>query len=110
MLERSKDTQPDASDGHNGYVIDTKGIVDDGSDTQLRTASDGHTVLIPQPTDDPNDPLNWSSRKKHTILFVISVLAALPDFGSSLGAVTLIPQAVYARLHGRSFAMRLTSR
>ncbi|CAG8883002.1 unnamed protein product [Penicillium egyptiacum] len=28
-------------------------------------------VLIPQPSDDPKDPLNWSPRKKNFMLFVI---------------------------------------
>lgn len=29
-------------------------------------------MLNPQPSEDPNDPLNWSSLEKHTILFVLS--------------------------------------
>lgn len=61
----------------------------------LRTARDGKTVLIPQPSSDPNDPLNWSSVKKHVILFVITMVAFMPDFGSSIGIVALLPQAVY---------------
>lgn len=28
-------------------------------------------VLVPQPTDDPNDPLNWSKFEKHSILCII---------------------------------------
>lgn len=59
----------------------------------LKTAKDNHTVLIPQPSDDPRDPLNWSPVKKHVILFIISFAAFLPDYGSATGAVTLIPQA-----------------
>lgn len=59
----------------------------------LRTAKDGHTLLIPQPSSDPQDPLNWSHFKKHSILFIISFAAFLPDYGSATGAVTLIPQA-----------------
>lgn len=59
----------------------------------LKTANDGHTVLIPQPSESPRDPLNWSPVKKHIILFIISFAAFLPDFGSATGAVTLIPQA-----------------
>jgi hypothetical protein len=59
----------------------------------LKTAKDGHTVLIPQPSDDPRDPLNWSPFKKHVILLIISFAAFLPDYGSAVGAVTLIPQA-----------------
>ncbi|KAL5498209.1 hypothetical protein ACEPAH_2339 [Sanghuangporus vaninii] len=30
-----------------------------------------HIVLVPQPSDDPNDPLNWSQMKKHTVFFVL---------------------------------------
>jgi len=75
-----------------GYVVDvdTEATSNDGG---LKVAKDGHTRLIPQPSDDPNDPLNWSWGKKHVILFVISWASFLPDFGSATGAVTLIPQA-----------------
>ncbi|KAF2721797.1 MFS general substrate transporter [Polychaeton citri CBS 116435] len=76
-----------------GYVLDAGRHGSDIGD--LKTTEDGKTVLIPQPTDSPDDPLNWSTRKKHTILFLISAIAFLPDFGSSMGAVTLIPQSKY---------------
>ncbi len=26
-----------------------------------------HIVLVPQPSDDPNDPLNWPQWKKHMV-------------------------------------------
>ena len=32
-------------------------------------------VLIPQPTDDPHDPLNWSPRRKLLILFIVTAAA-----------------------------------
>jgi hypothetical protein len=72
-----------------GYVTD---IADDRS-VNVKTAQDGHTILIPQPSDDPRDPLNWSPTRKHVILFIISFTAFLPDYGSATGAVTLLPQA-----------------
>ena len=34
----------------------------------LKLAKDGVTVLIPQPSDDPDDPLNWSWVQKHSAL------------------------------------------
>ncbi|KAK5653437.1 hypothetical protein OQA88_8922 [Cercophora sp. LCS_1] len=74
-----------------GYIIDTEAA---GSDAGLKVAKDGHTRLIPQPSDDPSDPLNWSWGKKHVVLFVISWASFLPDYGSATGAVTLIPQAI----------------
>lgn len=73
-----------------GYVID-----DSEEGEGVRYAKDGHTRLIPQPSDDPNDPLNWSWRKKHIILLVVAAAAFLPDYGSATGAVTLEAQAVY---------------
>ncbi|KAK2671638.1 Major facilitator superfamily [Fusarium oxysporum f. sp. vasinfectum] len=72
-----------------GYIAK----VDTEHHGNLKTAKDGHTVLIPQPSDDARDPLNWSPVKKHVILFIISFAAFLPDYGSATGAVTLIPQA-----------------
>lgn len=71
-----------------GYITEV-GV--DGSGRKV--AKDGHTVLIPQPSEAPQDPLNWSSFKKHLILLIISLTAFLPDYGSATGAVTLIPQA-----------------
>lgn len=72
-----------------GYVIDDA----DQSHGELKRAPDGHTILIPQPSDDPDDPLNWSWFMKHLMLFIVSLTALLPDYGSATGAVTLIPQA-----------------
>lgn len=62
-----------------------------GPNTKL--AKDGLTILIPQPSEDPEDPLNWSPVKKHAILFIVSWAALLPDYGSGSGAVTLLQQA-----------------
>ncbi|KKY16357.1 putative mfs transporter [Phaeomoniella chlamydospora] len=73
-----------------GYIVDTEGGI---SSQGLKLAKDGHTVLIPQPSDDPEDPLNWSSAKKTIVLLVVSWASLLPDYGSATGAVTLIPQA-----------------
>jgi hypothetical protein len=93
-----------------GYVLDAQ--AGDASTRHLKTTKDGKTILIPQPSDDPNDPLNWSQTKKNIILGVVSFTgmlirstapidiqklnndaALLPDYGSATGAVTLIPQA-----------------
>lgn len=71
-----------------GYVID-----DSEGGEGVKYAADGHTRLIPQPSDDPNDPLNWTRWKKHAILFVVAAAAFLPDYGSATGAVTLELQA-----------------
>ena len=50
-------------------------------------------TLVPEPSDSPQDPLNWSWSKKHTILLVLSATAFLPDYGAASGASTQLPQA-----------------
>lgn len=72
-----------------GYIITET----NGAHSNLKHAPDGTTILLPQPSDDKNDPLNWSWTKKHLILIIISMTAFLPDYGSATGAVTLLPQA-----------------
>lgn len=87
-LNSTKATLPEWRET-DGYTVN----VDVEHRGELKTAKDGHTVLIPQPSDDPRDPLNWSPLKKHVILVIISFAAFLPDYGSATGAVTLIAQA-----------------
>ncbi|KZO99734.1 MFS general substrate transporter [Calocera viscosa TUFC12733] len=77
-----------------GYVLDAAVYrAEHAGGKALKTASDGHTILIPQPSDDPRDPLNWSQNHKNLLLFIISWAAFLPDYGSATGAVTLLPQS-----------------
>jgi hypothetical protein len=79
-------------EGENGYRIDPKLFAETAG---LKLSSDGRNVLIPQPNDDPNNPLNWSYGKKALILGIITAASFLPDYGSATGAVTLIPQSKY---------------
>lgn len=58
----------------------------------------GDQTLDPQPTSDPNDPLNWSSAKKHLFLFIVACTAFLPDYGSSTGAITNLVQPAYVSI------------
>jgi hypothetical protein len=37
----------------------------------------GDTVLIPQPSDDPNDPLNWSELWKNSVLMILGLALAV---------------------------------
>ncbi|CAG8949735.1 hypothetical protein HYFRA_00004054 [Hymenoscyphus fraxineus] len=36
-----------------------------------------HVILVPQPTDSPNDPLNWPLWKKDSILLIVGLSAAV---------------------------------
>ncbi|ORY18969.1 hypothetical protein BCR34DRAFT_609954 [Clohesyomyces aquaticus] len=46
------------------------------------------------PSDEKDDPLNWSKYKKHVLLFVVSAASFLLHFTSAIGAVALVPQSV----------------
>ena len=75
-----------------GYIVDAEELGVDH--VELKLAPDGHTILVPQPSDDPNDPLNWSSFKKNLILIILTMTSFTPDYGSATGAVDLIPQSL----------------
>ena len=83
---------------HSDHVLDINALGAEGRG--LKTARDGKTVLIPQPSGDPNDPLNWSPLKKHAILLVIAVVAFSANYASTVGIVTLLPQAMYVAMGG----------
>ncbi|BGP47457.1 hypothetical protein JCM10450v2_003309 [Rhodotorula kratochvilovae] len=59
--------------------------VEDAQAAGLKVAKDGRTVLVPQPSDDPRDPLNWTERKKFTILIIVALAAFVGDFQSGAG-------------------------
>ncbi|KAH6720575.1 MFS transporter-like protein [Leptodontidium sp. 2 PMI_412] len=47
------------------------------------TGKNAHVVLTPQPSDDPNDPLNWSTTRKMTIMLITGFGTVL--YGSTFG-------------------------
>jgi MFS family permease len=53
----------------NSYLVDL-----DGHMTAARHSDkDSHIVLIPTPSDDPDDPLNWTKKRKWLSLFCMVV-------------------------------------
>ncbi|KAJ6438101.1 MFS general substrate transporter [Purpureocillium lavendulum] len=57
----------------------------------VKTTKDG-IPLVPQPSDDPEDPLNWSTFKKHAALVVLAMESLMVKFSATLiapGALTL---------------------
>lgn len=78
-----------------GYVLDEARLREQlglGPDVSLKKSKKG-VVLIPQPTDDPVDPYNWSPLKKALILLVLAVNACTADYSAATGASALLPQA-----------------
>jgi len=64
----------------------------DGTDTShLKKARDG-TILVPQPSDDPRDPLNWSMTKKMLCFISLCYMAGLA------GAVGPLVASGYAQI------------
>ncbi|KAG8215245.1 MFS general substrate transporter [Butyriboletus roseoflavus] len=61
--------------------------------SRLKLSKDGSIVLWPQPSDDPNDPQNWSDRRKALHLLIITMAAFVPDFDSAVGIAALFPLA-----------------
>lgn len=57
--------------------------------SRLKLSKDGTKVLWPQPTDSPNDPQNWSDKKKALHLLIITLAAIVPDFDSGIGKALL---------------------
>jgi hypothetical protein len=73
------DTEKNASVGGTYFVRERDGT------SNLKTAKDGVTVLIPQPSDDPLDPLNWSWGRKHKVLLALLLPSLLTDWGMTWG-------------------------
>ncbi|KIP06311.1 hypothetical protein PHLGIDRAFT_465509 [Phlebiopsis gigantea 11061_1 CR5-6] len=62
--------------------------------SKLKLSSDGTKVLWPQPTDDPEDPQNWSDFRKNLQLFIVTLAAIIPDFDSGIGIADIFALSV----------------
>ena len=83
------DAEKTASAGGTYFVKEQGANASDG----LKLAKDGVTVLIPQPSDDPMDPLNWSWGRKHKVLFALLLPSLLTDWGMTWGTTLFEAQA-----------------
>ena len=70
------------------HVPGTVILNDEGPRSEMSThglkhgsGKNSHIVLAPQPSEDPNDPLNWSAIKKEYVTYILL-------FGSILNAAT----------------------
>ncbi|KUJ10142.1 MFS general substrate transporter [Mollisia scopiformis] len=87
---QNKDTEKNASAGGTYFVKETTSDADDG----LKLAKDGVTILIPQPSDDNEDPLNWTWLRKHKVLISLLLPSLLTDWGMTWGTTLFQAQAV----------------
>ncbi|OJD35361.1 mfs transporter [Diplodia corticola] len=72
---------------------DIKVLADSSLSGNVKTTADGNIVLIPQPSADPDDPLNWSWKKKHFVFTALMLPSFLSDFSVTYGAVIFEKQA-----------------
>ncbi|RYO26301.1 hypothetical protein AA0111_g8209 [Alternaria arborescens] len=63
--------------------------------SDLKYDKTGKILLVPQPSDDPNDPLNWSLRRRDTILLLLSLLSVIASTLSPILAANTISLAIY---------------
>lgn len=93
-----------------GTVILNEKVADSENPTAALkhgSGKDSHIILVPQPSDDPNDPLNWSDTRKLIIVLIVGLGTILNaatigpllnaglytislDFHTSIGKITLI--------------------
>ncbi|KAF2810513.1 MFS general substrate transporter [Mytilinidion resinicola] len=69
-------------------------------DPNLKYDSTGTIILIPQPSNDPNDPLNWPLWRRDLILLTLSLLSVIASTLSPLLAADTLSLSLY---FGRTF-------
>ena len=84
----------DENTAHHGYRIYANDYSDSAVD--MKKTKDGRFVLLPQPSDDENDPLNWSRNKKIWTIALIAYISFLADYMGGTAIIVVIPQAGYA--------------
>ncbi|KAB5525559.1 major facilitator superfamily domain-containing protein [Coniochaeta sp. 2T2.1] len=74
---------------------------DVGTHHFVKSGHGNHNVLVPQPSDDPHDPLNWSPFWKNMAIFCATALS----FSLNLGPLALAPMfGAYIQEWDRSLA------
>ena len=60
-------------------------VTDESLRTRDKAKEDPNGILlVPQPTNDPEDPLNWPSWRKQAVLVQVSLISFLSLFSASL--------------------------
>lgn len=67
-------------------------------DDNVKTTKDGKIILIPQPSGDPDDPLNWTRTKKSLLFASLIMPSFLTDFGMTFGVVAFAQQSITWRM------------
>jgi MFS family permease len=78
----------------------TPGEGDNHHDRHLKRDPSGTIILVPQPSDDPNDPLNWPLWRRDLITFTISFAGVL---ATALGSILAANTVTISRLFSKTF-------
>jgi hypothetical protein len=70
-------TSHDNVPGTSYLDVHEEASVDNAQFLKKGTGRNAHVVLIPQPSDDPNDPLNWPIWQRDLILLLLTVCTLL---------------------------------
>lgn len=89
-LEPTKTVQIDATEQKLNI---TKRIHTLGS-VRHRHEHTGEIILIPTPSKDPNDPLNWSRRKKYYSAFIICLAMMICNFLAAGPTIAIVETAM----------------
>jgi len=73
-VSQTHDDKEDYAEGHGDFQVT---MIPGAKDVKL--AKDGKTVLIPQPSDDPDDVLNWKPGKKFRVLLSLVFASLVPE-------------------------------
>ena len=65
----------------------TEIMTDVGSHHFVKSSATSQKVLVPQPSADPNDPLNWSRKWKVAVMSTTTLMS----FSQGLGPLALAP-------------------
>ncbi|KZM23094.1 uncharacterized protein EKO05_0008321 [Ascochyta rabiei] len=71
-----------------------RGVVQDAARSHLKYDKTGKILLVPQPSDDPNDPLNWPLWRRDLIVAILSLLSVIAATLSPILAANTVSLAI----------------
>jgi len=85
-------------------ILQTTNVASDDSSLK-RSSGANPVILIPQPSDDPNDPLNWPLWRRDIITAILSLLSVLASTLSPLLAADTLTLVLHFRKPFTSIAL-----
>jgi hypothetical protein len=86
-------TAPPAPPSAGSEVTHEKGAVNVSSESAHSTSDGDGIVLVPRPSDDPRDPLNWTLKRKLTVGFTLWFALLMSYSAPFNGQVQIAQQA-----------------